>query len=247
MDELVSRLREAVRFFWTSREEQRRRQGAASGEKDRGHRAAVTGGRQMGGFVRLLRWIVVQSGVDEHSVYTKRAQTVLPGFFRPTKSWDVVVVADRALLACIELKSQVGSFGNNFNNRVEEAIGSSVDLLTAYREGRFAPDVRPWLGWLMLLEDAPACRRPVRAEEPHFKVFAEFKRASYLQRYLIFCERLMRERLYDAACVLVSEPRAGARDGGFLEPDPRFGFRGFAASLAAHLWAYAQRRRSDRA
>ena len=43
-------------------------------------------------------------------------------------------VVDGRLLAVIELKSQVGpSFGNNFNNRTEEAIGSAVDFWTAYR------------------------------------------------------------------------------------------------------------------
>ncbi|NEX15039.1 MAG: hypothetical protein C1941_10180, partial [Prosthecochloris sp.] len=38
---------------------------------------------------------------------------------------------------------------------------------------------------------------PVRVDEPHFEVFPEFKEASYAKRYGLFCERLMRERLYD--------------------------------------------------
>jgi hypothetical protein len=33
-----------------------------------------------------------------------------------------------SLVATVEVKSQVGSFGNNFNNRVEEAIGSATDF-----------------------------------------------------------------------------------------------------------------------
>jgi hypothetical protein len=50
----------------------------------------------------------------------------LPGYFRPTKLWDVLVIHDKRLLAAIELKSQVGpSFGNNFNNRTEEATSWS--------------------------------------------------------------------------------------------------------------------------
>ena len=59
--------------------------------------------------------------------------------------------------AAIEFKSQVGpSFGNNFNNRSEEAIGSATDVWAAYREGAFRPSPRPFLGYLMLLEDCAA-------------------------------------------------------------------------------------------
>jgi hypothetical protein len=39
-----------------------------------------------------------------------------------------VVVHQRNLIAAIELKSQVGpSFSNNFNNRIEEALGSVAE------------------------------------------------------------------------------------------------------------------------
>ena len=61
---------------------------------------------------------------------------------------------DDQLIVVLEVKSQVGpSFGNNFNNRTEEAIGSALDLWTAYREGAFNKTIRPWLGYLFLLED----------------------------------------------------------------------------------------------
>jgi hypothetical protein len=41
----------------------------------------------------------------------------LPGYFRPTKEWDLLVILDGNLLASIEFKSQIGpSFGNNYNN-----------------------------------------------------------------------------------------------------------------------------------
>jgi hypothetical protein len=70
-------------------------------------------------------------------------------------------VADGRFLAGIEFKSQVGSFGNNYNNRTEESIGSAVDLWAAYREGAFEPSARPWLGYLMLLEEAAGSIAPV--------------------------------------------------------------------------------------
>ena len=69
---------------------------------------------------------------------------MLPGYYRPEKKWDLLVVSNNQLVTAIEFKSQVGpSFGNNFNNRVEEAVGSATDIWTAYREKRFGTNPRP--------------------------------------------------------------------------------------------------------
>ncbi|MBL8483095.1 MAG: restriction endonuclease [Rhodocyclaceae bacterium] len=231
----------AVRHFWKVRSQQHERQGAASGTKDAGNRSAVTGGKHLDGFIGLLTRILCDAGLPDSTIYT--GATTLPGYFRPTKNWDLVVVVDRVLLAGIEFKAHVGpSFGNNFNNRVEEALGNSADLLTAYREGKFKPAQRPWLGWLMLLEDTPKSRAPVRVDEPHFEVFTEFKKTSYAQRYAIFCERLVRERLYDGACLLLSDKTGGLK-GRFTEPNPELGFTMFAASLTAHAATYSKLRK----
>jgi len=145
-------------------------------------------------------------------------------------------------LASIEFKAHIGpSFGNNFNNRVEEALGNSTDLLTAYREGKFKASQKPWLGWLMLLEETPKSTSAVRVDEPHFEVFPEFKETSYARRYELFCERLMRERLYDRDCLILSDKTGGLK-GRFTEPNPEFGFANFATSLSAHASAYAKMR-----
>ena len=135
-------------------------------------------------------------------------------------------------MAGIEFKSQVGSFGNNYNNRTEEALGSATDVWAAYREGAFKPSARPWLGYLMLLEDAPAAVTPVRAREPHFKVFPEFREASYAARYEILLTKLVRECLYDAACLLMSNATAGKK-GLYREPTQELGFQNFITSLLA--------------
>ena len=91
----------------------------------------------MDGFINLLTGILIDSGVNKIHIFNKKALE-LPGFFRPTKEWDLLVVRDDQLILALELKSQVGpSFGNNFNNRTEEAMGSSLDLWTAFREGAF--------------------------------------------------------------------------------------------------------------
>jgi hypothetical protein len=108
----------------------------------------------MDGFVSLVRDLLCEGGLPQAHVYCKK-RVELPGWYRPEKQLDLLIVSDGQLLAGIEFKSQVGSFGNNYNNRTEEAIGSAADIWAAYREGAFKPSTRPWLGYLMLLEEAP--------------------------------------------------------------------------------------------
>ena len=179
------RLRAAIAHYWNCLSEQSSKQ--TSGSADRGRRAAVTGGRQMDGMCKLVQLILTENGLAEASIFV-RSNRELPGFFRPTKDWDMLVVHEGHLVAALEFKSQRGpSFGNNFNNRTEEAIGNAHDLWVAYREGAFGTGrLRPWIGWLMLLEDCAKSRTPVRhVAEPHFPVFAEFRGASYSKRYEI--------------------------------------------------------------
>jgi hypothetical protein len=185
----------------------------------------------MDGFVELVRDLLEQSGVHKPLIYCERC-VELPGWFRPEKKWDLLVVVEGCLIAAIEFKSQVGSFGNNYNNRTEEALGSAVDLWAAYREGAFKPSGRPWLGYVMLLEDAPASTRPVKAQQPHFKVFEEFNAASYARRYEILLTKLVRERLYDATCFLMSNSTDGVR-GEYREPVAELSFANFVSSLMA--------------
>ena len=117
----------AVAQYWQTRAAQRQKQ-EQSGKADQGLRSAVTGGAQMDGFVSLFTDLIIQTGLPEKYIFRKKAVD-LPGFFRPTKEWDILAVKERILIAAIEAKSQVGpSFGNNFNNRTEEAIGSALDL-----------------------------------------------------------------------------------------------------------------------
>lgn len=233
--QLEERLREAVIRFWTSRETQAQKQGAKSGIRDAGARAAVTGGSQMNGFVELIRDLLEESGVSRPVIFCDRG-VELPGWFRPEKKWDLLVVSDGSLIAAIEFKSQVGSFGNNYNNRTEESLGSATDLWAAYREGAFKPSARPWLGYLMLLEEAPGSTCAVKAKEPHYKVFEEFKAASYAKRYEILLTKLVRERLYDATCFLMSNSSEGVA-GKYTEPAPELSFANFISSMLARAIA----------
>jgi hypothetical protein len=236
-DDIAARLNKAVAHFWSTRQAQAASQ-QRRGTADHGARAAVTGGAQMDGFVALLAEIIREAGIADAAIIREQALD-LPGFFRPTKEWDLLVVVDGHLLAVIETKSQVGpSFGNNFNNRTEEAIGSAADLWTAYREGAFEKSPRPWLGYLFLLEDCDRSRSPVTVREPHFKVFEEFRNASYARRYELLCRKLVRERHYEAAAFLTSTRDIGLK-GVYAEPAADLTFRAFAASLSAHVSAYA--------
>ncbi len=231
----------AVAGFWTTLDSQGSKQKLA--DADRGERAAVTGGKQMVPFSEMVRDILIRNGVPEQTIFMA-AQLELPGYFRPTKTWDMLVVSRGQLVAAIEFKSQRGpSFGNNFNNRTEEAIGTAHDLWTAYREGAFGKAQRPWLGWLMLLEDCPKSNTPVKVLEPHFKVFPEFRGASYAGRYELLFRRLTREKLFDRAAFITS-PKDRGTVGFYSEPSPEdLGIRQFLAGLIAHAVAFQEGRR----
>ena len=232
--------REAIQAFWGNREKARQAQ-IDSGKADQGERAGVTAGKNMDGFIALVIDIVRANGLDHADIHQQRRVLTLPGYFRSTKLWDLLVINEGRLIAALEFKSQVGpSFGNNFNNRSEEAIGTAHDLWTAYREGAFGEQTRPFVGWLMLLEDAPASRAPVRDASPHFPVFTEFQGVSYAERYNILCRKLAQERLYTTASILTS-PRSASADGSYSEMSDMTGLRTFVTELAGHVAAEAAR------
>lgn len=222
----------AVKTFWNSR-------GTGGPTKQGGSRDAVTSGKNMDGFVNPVRVVATFAGIPATAIHTRSADVVLPGYFRATKNWDVLVIHRRRLLAVFEFKSQVGSLGKNGNNRSEEVIGAAADLWVAHNQGVFSeippsnghspvlaggstpqshPEIQrdprpPFLGWLMLMEDSADARQTIGVREPHFKVFPEFRGASYAKRYQILCERLVERKLYGAAALVLSNPTIGAATG----------------------------------
>ena len=185
----------AIKSFWRVRNKQLINSG------DSTNRGSVVGGKQMDDFVSLLRSIAEKAGVPSGYIITN--QNYLPGYFRSSKDWDLIIVSpNNKLIAAVELKSQIGSYGNNFNNRTEEAIGSAVDLWTAFREGQFPNQNAPWVGWLMVIGKDDASQRIVRNYEPHFKVRKEFNGASYIDRYNILCRKLILERHYTSTALV---------------------------------------------
>ena len=214
---------DAVSVFWHTKTLQLK----ASG--DNSNRGSVVGGKQMDGFINLLRSVAIEIGVPAECIVTK--QNYLPGYFRSSKDWDMLIIAPSGkLIAAVELKSQVGSYGNNFNNRTEEAIGSAVDLWTAFREGQFPNQQAPWTGWLMLVGRDAASLRPIHNHEPHFPVRPEFNGASYIERYHIFCKKLILERHYTSAALIWT---SDAENYGDVSDD--VSIRSFLSSFIGHL------------
>lgn len=157
----------------------------------------------------------------------------MPGFYRPQKKWDIVVVRNGELVAAVELKSILDSFGNNLNNRTEEAIGNAVDLLAAYSEGLLPANARaPWIGYLFVMQSDDASTRPIKVSEPHFPVDPVFVDASYLRRAEILLRRLMQQRLYGGTCLIVSD---GSGPEAVDQPVSDLTFSKFAAGLAGRV------------
>lgn len=240
MSNFEEKSKHAVQLFWQTRLAASAKQ-EANGVTDQGERSAVTAGKNMDGFLGLVADIVKDNGLQNAQIHLERKVLTLPGYFRPTKLWDMLVMNHGRLVAAIEFKSQVGpSFGNNFNNRTEEALGTALDLKTAFREGALGEQPAPFVGWLMLLEDAPESRKAVKDKSPHFPVFPEFEGASYAMRYDILCKKMMQEQLYSSASIILT-PRSSINTGEYSNMSDTTGLRNFIASLAGHVAAEAVR------
>jgi hypothetical protein len=76
--------------------------------------------------------------------------------------------------------------------------------------------------------------------EPRFPVIPKFKAVSYRDRYAVLIEKLLRDRLYDGACFLLSNS-AAAIQGHYIEPHPELTFSKFVTPLIAHVSAICSR------
>ncbi len=238
------RLKEAVQSYWDARAKNKEKQ-VQSGKIDAGTRGEVTGGTQMGALEVLVADLLCDAGLKRLDVRTRTALE-LPGYFRATKKWDLIVVSDRQLVLAMEFKSQAGkSIGNNVNNRSEEAVGSAKDIWTAFREGCFGNSPTPFLGYFFLLEDRDNVKKPVANKEPYFSVDPVFRGqvgkvqngveryagVSYGKRYELLCRRLVLERLYNSACFIMATNSPNTR---ITQPAADLTFQRFAASLRGH-------------
>jgi type II restriction enzyme len=142
----------------------------------------------MNGFLSLIVDIIRSNGLSHAEIHMNRAMLTLPGYFRPTKLWDILVIHRGELI----------------------------------------------VGWLMMVEDSPKSRKAVRDTSPHFPVLPEFQSASYLSRYDLLCQKLVKEGLYSSACLLAS-PREAAITGEFSEISHMTSLKAFITSLAGYI------------
>jgi hypothetical protein len=232
MPDIGNEVSDAVEWYWETRSNQETDQ-KDSENTARGRRAEVLGGAQMDGFAGLIQDALVDAGLPRDDVLHDHDAT-LPGHLRATKRWDVAIVHEDKLLAVVELKSIASSFGNNLNNRSEEAIGNSIDLREACEDGAFDQPKPPWVGYLILMADNEKSRRSVSVREPNFSVDEEFKDASYIDRAGLLCSRLVRRNIVDGCAFLISDEENGL-DGSYEVPNPDLAFDQFLTDLVTHV------------
>lgn len=225
---------QAIQDFWDSRSGQAEKQ-KLSGTVDAGTRGTVTGGKHLDSLAALISKIFQQ---NEFSISDK---TTLPGWYRRNKNWDIVATYRSELAGIVELKSQVGSIGNNANNRIEEMIGQAVDIAKATEENLLG-GLPAWFGYVMVIEDSPKARAVARgngragllAQYPADPVFDD---TSYIDRYRIAFERLQADKKLDAGLLIVS-----TKDGAYRYPTQACSFQAFAAAIQARATIVRARR-----
>ncbi|MFN3715209.1 MAG: PaeR7I family type II restriction endonuclease [Thiobacillus sp.] len=71
-----------------------------------------------------------------------------------------------------------------------------------------------------------------------------FQTLSYAKRCAEACQRLVHERLYDAACFFTSNVKDGTK-GKYAEPNDELGIRNFAISPGARAASFARLKNPD--
>lgn len=225
LPDYAERVHAAVATYWAVRQSQAVRSRDA-GVLNTGLRAEVTAGRHLDALESLLIEVLVDAGVPASMMEVKRRP--IPGYFRRDKSWDVVVTIEGRVLAIIELKSIVGGNpGQNFNNRTDEALGQAMDVWTAVERGIITSPLRPWLGYFMLIEDNDEWNRVSAPRSSVWPADPAFSGTSAADRAAIFFDRMVRERLLDAACVVL----ANRVTGGVRYTQDHLAFQAFAAAM----------------
>jgi Restriction endonuclease XhoI len=191
-------VQKAIEFFWFARDAQMARLAdggaAGGGARANGH---------MGGLERLVRELFLDAGVPAASI--RMGKPTLPGYYRFSKQWDLVVVHGNYLLAAIEFKSQVGSVGKNYNNRFEEALGSATDVLAAHQEYQAFGEMPPWLAYVFVLQEDDETEQPRGHIRTLFHHDPEFDGLSYNQRYQTMIKRFLNHQIYHAGWFLTTK------------------------------------------
>lgn len=243
---------DAIAAYWGVKGTQNEKS-VLKGAVGAGTAGKVRSGQHFDPVARLIARMFLDADFPPGSIRIRVSDNLeLPGYYRAQKRWDVVVAHQDTLVAAFELKALGGpSFGNNFNNRVEEALGSAVDVRRA-RLAELYPGEKPWLGYFFIMEDAPGSRSSVKLGKGPFPVEdiwlddcclaaggkpcglpkkTSLHGTSYQRRFAVFCERLVEEQLYDAACFITSSEDEPAPK----ELSPKLDWRHFSAAIAGRI------------
>lgn len=190
------------------------------------------------GFQALVSRLLADNDLPDARVHTHH-ELKLPGFFMPTRKWDMVVMHEGRLVAALRIKARTArSLEKGLVAMIEEAISTGTEMDTLSRKQAFGPGLRPWFGWLVLLEDSPAITQPLPATETFFRILDEYRDSSQAGR----CERILRDlerhRHFDACSLLLcNEERK--QSGDYREPARDLGIKRFLAHLAGHASVFA--------
>ena len=170
---------DAIATYWRVKQQQNE-QFALNNATQAGTAGSVRGGKHFDVIATLLTKFFLEAGYPPASIRVSQAQGLaLPGYYRPQKQWDLVVAHEDVLVAAFELKALGGpSYGNNYNNRVEEALGSAVDQRRAALAELFPRD-KPWLGYFFIMQVDEKSRTPVRPAKSALPVEKVWRGTSY--------------------------------------------------------------------
>lgn len=256
---------DAVNHWWASKRASQKKKGKKRAQG--GTRDDNLAGKTMDGFASALTEYLVRLGVNREHIFTggqfAKRPALLPSFFRASKNWDLVVIANShfhsakgdtgnpMLYVAIEFKSQDKSIGNNQNNRLEESIGNAHDFWKTYEQtGFYCLQPRPFLGYLFVGHYATGSDDvPVEIRQPHFLAQPPFRRTgsdalpkfsgpSYAERYQLFLRQAISSRLYDAATFIVTEEAISTGTLNHRILFSEFGPSGFLRQLKAHILAH---------
>ncbi len=196
----------------------------------------------IGSMFTIFADLIHKNGHGDEKIITKGSGlSELPGFYEQTTEWDFMVMRCSRLTAVIRLNIVPNPTEDNEHHRIAEAVYAAHALQAAYRCGMFGEQApRPFVGWLMLVEDAPSSRLSTSDRSDHFPVRPEFQGASYLERYNLLCRKLVQENLYTSAAVLAS-PRTAIATGKFSDVSELTSLKMFVTNFAAHIAAEASR------
>ena len=251
----------AVRHWWASKKS------STPKKTQGGTRDENLHGKTMDGFAVAIREFLLGLNVKSEHVFAgghlATSPSILPSYFRASKNWDLIVVANSrfhaakgdsgepVLYAAIEFKSQDKSIGKNQNNRLEESIGNATDFWTTYEhEGFLRHQPRPWLGYLFVGKYDPAAdSTSVKIKQPHFEAMPPFRMhgsgakqtfdgPSYAERYQIFLKQSVGARLYDTGAFIVTDETVKNKTPNHRIPLPEFGSANFLRSLKGQILAH---------